>query len=197
MIKTKAKPSIRLGRWLNDLADFSFKIEHKKGTDNILADALSRLNLPMLEDDEPARIEKIINSVGLQYESDIEIIEFHDNIEFEAQEEDLEEITDLFKLNTIEIFIKTLSYFEEEANGQLSSTEPSIASLVRSETQRFDINAIKSALLEECKKFGTSQLLNDPISTQEESSNSSKVWGNEGRMLDYEPGLLHARCKQY
>ena len=29
-IKTKAKPSIRLGRWLSDLADDSFKIEHKK-----------------------------------------------------------------------------------------------------------------------------------------------------------------------
>ena len=81
-IKTKSKPSIRLGRWLNNLADYSFKIEHKKGTDNILADALSRLNLPAFEDDEPTRIEKIINSVGLKYESSMEIIEFHDMIEF-------------------------------------------------------------------------------------------------------------------
>ena len=45
-------------------------------------DALSRLNLPVFEDDEPARIEKIINSVGLQYESDLEIIEFYDMMEF-------------------------------------------------------------------------------------------------------------------
>ena len=27
-IKAKARPSIRLGRWLNDLADYSFKIEN-------------------------------------------------------------------------------------------------------------------------------------------------------------------------
>ena len=50
-IKTKAKPFIRLGRWLRDLADHSFKIEHKKGSENILADALSRLNLPEFEDE--------------------------------------------------------------------------------------------------------------------------------------------------
>ena len=55
-IKTKSKHSIRLEKWLNDLADYNFKIEHKKGTDNILADALSRFNLPAFEDDEPARI---------------------------------------------------------------------------------------------------------------------------------------------
>ena len=92
-IKTNAKPSIRLGRRLNDLADYNFKIEHKKGTDNILADAVSKLNLPVFKDDEPERIEKIINSVGQQYESDIEIIDIHDMIEFEAQEGDLEEMS--------------------------------------------------------------------------------------------------------
>ena len=43
-ITTKAKPSVRLGRWLSELADYAFKIEHKKGVDNVLADALSRLN---------------------------------------------------------------------------------------------------------------------------------------------------------
>ena len=43
-ITTKSKPSVRLGRWLSELADYQFKIEHKKGKDNILADALSRLN---------------------------------------------------------------------------------------------------------------------------------------------------------
>ena len=170
-IKTKAKSSIRLGRWLNVLADYSFKIEHKKGTDNILADALSKLNLPAFEDEEPTRIEKIINSVGLQYESDVEIIEFHHMVKFEAQEGNLEEIPDPVELNSLEFFIKALSYFEKKANGKLSSSEPSPASLVRSETQRFDINAIKTALLDECKQFGTSHLLNDPISTPEESSN--------------------------
>ena len=102
----------------------------------------------------------------------MEIIEFHDMIESEAQEGDLEETPDLVELNSLEFFIKALLYFEEEANGQLSSPEPSPASLVRSETQRFDINAIKTALLEECKQCGPSKLLNDPISTGEESSDS-------------------------
>ena len=102
----------------------------------------------------------------------MEIIEFHDMINLEAQEGDLEETPDLVKLNSLEFFIKALLYFEEEANGQLSSPEPSPASLVRSETQRFDINAIKTALLEECKQCGPSKLLNDPISTREESSDS-------------------------
>ena len=45
-IATKSKPSVRFGRWLSELADYQFKIEHKKGAENILADALSRLNLP-------------------------------------------------------------------------------------------------------------------------------------------------------
>ena len=43
-ITTKSKPSGRLGRWFSELADYSFKIVHKKGADNVLADALSRLN---------------------------------------------------------------------------------------------------------------------------------------------------------
>ena len=58
----------------------------------------------MFEEDEPARIEKIINSVGLKYESYMEIIEFHDRIEFEAQEGNLEEIPDLVELNCLEFF---------------------------------------------------------------------------------------------
>ena len=45
-IQTNSKPSARIGRWLGDLADYNFKIAHKKGKDNVLADALSRLNLP-------------------------------------------------------------------------------------------------------------------------------------------------------
>ena len=49
-IKTKSKPSVRLGRWLSELADYAFKIEHKKGADNVLADALSRLNLPYCDE---------------------------------------------------------------------------------------------------------------------------------------------------
>ena len=93
----------------------------------------------------------------------MEIIEFHDIIEFEAQEDDLEETPDLVELNSLEFFIKALLYFEEEANGQLCLSELSPASLVRSETQQFDINQ---------KKFGLSQLLNDPISTRDGSNDS-------------------------
>ena len=89
--------------------------------------------------------------MGLQYESDMEIIEFHDIVEFEAQEGDLEEIPDLVELNSLEFFIKALLYFEEDAHEQLRSSKQSPASLVRSETQQFDINAIKTALIDNCK----------------------------------------------
>ena len=54
-ITTKAKPSVRLGRWLSELADYAFKIEHKKGADNVLADALSRLNLPNGDEEDRIR----------------------------------------------------------------------------------------------------------------------------------------------
>ena len=37
-IAKKSKPSVRFGRWLSELADSQFKIEHKKGVENILAD---------------------------------------------------------------------------------------------------------------------------------------------------------------
>ena len=43
---------------------------------------------------------------------------------------------------------------------------------MRSESQQFDISATKTALLEECKQFGSSQLLNDPMITREESLDS-------------------------
>ena len=110
--------------------------------------------------------------MGLQYEGEIEIVEFHNMIESEAQEENPDEESDPVELSSLEFFIKALSYFEGDANGQLSSSEQSPASLVRSETQRLNINAIKTALLAEHKQCGSSQLLDDPISTREESSYS-------------------------
>ena len=57
-IATKSKPSVRLGRWLSELADYQFKIEHKKGAENILADALSRLNLPNDEEENLIYVDK-------------------------------------------------------------------------------------------------------------------------------------------
>ena len=56
------------------------EIEHKRGADNILADALSRLNLPNDEEENTEYIEKIINSVGLECDPDIEILEFGEMI---------------------------------------------------------------------------------------------------------------------
>ena len=76
-ITTKSKPSVRLGRWLSELADYAFKIEHKKGADNVLADALSRLNLPNCDEEDITYVEKIINSVGLEFDPEMEILEFH------------------------------------------------------------------------------------------------------------------------
>ena len=55
---------------MSELADYQFKIEHKRGADNILADALSRLNLPNEEEENMEYVEKIINSVGLECDSD-------------------------------------------------------------------------------------------------------------------------------
>ena len=37
-IKTNTNPSGRLARWLDHLSMYTFEIEHKKGTDNLLAD---------------------------------------------------------------------------------------------------------------------------------------------------------------
>ena len=79
-ITTKSKPSVRLGRWLSELADYQFKIEHKKSAVNILADALSRLNLPNDEEEDLTYVEKIINSVGLKFDPEIEILEFGEMI---------------------------------------------------------------------------------------------------------------------
>ena len=93
-------------------------------------------------------------------------------IESEAQEKNPEEESDPVELNSLEFFIKAISYFEGETNGQLSSSEQSPKSLVRSETQQFNNNAIKTALLAEHKQCGSRQLLNDPISSREESSHS-------------------------
>ena len=154
-IITKSKPSVRLGRWLSKFADYQFKIEHKKGTENILADALSRFNLPNDEDEDLTYVEKIINSVGLEFDPEIEILEFTQMIgATETSEEDKE--PDPVKLNSVEFFVQALSYFEDEASGQLSSGEQSPASPVASSNSSIEINAIKTALIQDsdCKWSG-------------------------------------------
>ena len=71
-------------------------------------------------------VEKIINSVGLEFESDIEIIEFSQMIGTTEIKEEKEQ--DLTEINYFEFFTHPLSYFEGEALGQLSSEEQSPAS---------------------------------------------------------------------
>ena len=89
-ITTKSKPSVRLGRWLSELSDYSFKKVHKKGADNVLADSLPRLNLPNGDEEDMAYVEKIINSVELQFDPDMEILEFHEMIEAAKEHEEEE-----------------------------------------------------------------------------------------------------------
>ena len=133
---------------MNELADYQFKIEHKRGADNILADALSRLNLPNDDEDNMEYVEKIINSVGLNFDLNIEIMEFGEMIgATEIQKEEQER--DPPELNAFEFFVQALSHFEGEARGQLSSDEQSPTSPVESSNSKFEINAIKTMLLQE------------------------------------------------
>ena len=176
-ITTKSKPSVRLGRWLSELADYQFKIEHKKAADKILADALSRLNLPNCDEEDMTRLEKIINSVGLQFEPEMEILEFHEMMEAmetAVEEEEPEPV----ELNSFEFFVQALSFFEGEAQGKLSSTEQSPANPVGSSNSRIEINSIKTAIMQENNQRW-SQLLDKSTSTREGSPDPSL-----GEMVD-------------
>ena len=46
-----------------------------KQSENILADALSRLNLPNDDEEDMAYVKKIINAVGLEFDPDMEILD--------------------------------------------------------------------------------------------------------------------------
>ena len=82
--------------------------------------------------------------MGLQYEGEIEIVEFHNMIESEAQEENPDEESDPVELNSLEFFIKALSYFVVEANGQLSSSEQNSTKLPWSEAKLNDSTSTQS-----------------------------------------------------
>ena len=113
-----------------------------------MADALSRLNLPNDEEETTEYIEKIINSVGLVCDPDIEILEFGEMIG--ATENEREENGQVPpELNSFEFFAQVLLYFEGEANGQLSSEEQSPASLGKSSNSILKINAIKTIILQD------------------------------------------------
>ena len=67
-------------------------------------------------------LEKIINSVGLQFEPEMEILEFHEMMEA-MKTAVVEEEPEPVELNLFEFFVQALSYFEGEKPGKLSSTE--------------------------------------------------------------------------
>ena len=92
--------------------------------------------------------EKIINSDGLQFDPDMEILEFNEMIEAKETGESEEEPNPI-ELNKFEFFIQVISYFECETKGILSSSEQSPASPVESANYRIEINAIKSEILRE------------------------------------------------
>ena len=81
-----------------------------------------------------AYVEKIINSVGLQFDPDMEILEFHEMIET-AKEQEEEEIEPL-ELNSFEFFAQALLHFEGKAKGKLRSTEQNPANPVGSWNER-------------------------------------------------------------
>ena len=84
-------------------------------------------------------VEKIISSVGLKFDPEIEILEFHEMVEAKQGKE--EEETEPLELNSFEFFAQALLHFEGEANGKLSSTEQSPANPVGSWNKRIEINA--------------------------------------------------------
>ena len=154
---------------MSELADYQFKIEHKKEAENNLAVALSRLNRPNDDEENMEYVEKIINSVGLEFDPDMEILEFGEMIgTTETVEEEKEQ--DPLELNSFEFFAQALSYFEREARGQLSSGEQSPASPVASLNSRIEINAIKTIILQE--NFENKQREDSTI-TPERSSDPS------------------------
>ena len=109
---------------------------------------MSRLNLPNDDEDNIEYVKKIINSVGLEFDPNIEIIEFGEMVgATEAAKEENGQVPP--ELNSLEFFVQALSYFEGEASGKLSSDEQSPASLDTSSNSIIEINAIKTILIQE------------------------------------------------
>ena len=108
-------------------------------------------------------MENIINSVGLQFDHEMEILEFHEMNKTEKEKE-VEEQAPL-ELNSFEFFAHALFHFEGEAKGKLSSTEQSPANPVRSSSSRIEINAIKAAIIQESNQ--KSKLREEPTSTRD------------------------------
>ena len=64
----------------------TFEIEHKKGTDNLLADALSRLNIPEChQQPETTFVDQIINTVNILLNADDQEMRIHEWTDEENQ----------------------------------------------------------------------------------------------------------------
>ena len=133
---------------------------------------MSRLNLPNDEEEDMACVEKIINAVGMESDPEIEILELSEMIGAMGTVEEEKE-PEPVELNSIEFFVQALSYFEGEARGQLSSSEQSPATPVESLSPRIEINAIKTAILQESHS-NWSKLLDESPSSLNRRSGSSE-----------------------
>ena len=91
--------------------------------------------MPNCDEEDMAYVEEIINSMGLEFDPDIEILEFHEIMEAMGTVKE-EEIPEPLELNSFEFFVQALSYFESEANGKLSSSEQSSVTMVGSSSSR-------------------------------------------------------------
>ena len=67
----------------------------------------------LTEVQDPISSEKIINSVRLQFDPDMEIFEFHEMMESMETAAKVEE-PEPFELNSFEFFVQALSHFEGE-----------------------------------------------------------------------------------
>ena len=82
----------------------------------MLADLLSRLNLPNCDEEDMAYVEEIINSTRLQFDPEMEILEFHEMKKEIATKEIEEEEIEPLEINSFEFFAQALFHFEGEAN---------------------------------------------------------------------------------
>ena len=100
--------------------------------------------------------ERIINSVELQFDPIMDILEFHEMMEAMEMAEEGDE-PEPVELTSFEFFIQALSYFEGEAKGKLSSDEQSPCTPVKSSNSRIEINEFPSRNFQVTDRSGVNQ----------------------------------------